>query len=1042
MSPALPAIPHASVLRARLDEKVFCAPPAAFRGTPFWAWNSRLRRPQLRRQIAQFAQMGFGGFHMHARTGLATPYFGDEFLTAARECVAEVGRRGMLAWLYDEDRWPSGFGGGLVTQDPRHRLKYVLFTPTPYNGTVRAPPNISCARAGRMENGVLLAHYAVRLRDGCLARYRRLAENEPAASGAEETEWFAYLETAGSVPWYNHQSYVDTLSPAALARFIAVTHERYQAALGAEFGKTIPAIFTDEPQHAFKECFEHAAQQTDLTIPATSDFFETFQNAHGFDLLDALPEVFWELPGGRASIARHRYHDHVTARFAQAYAAQLGAWCQKNGLLLTGHMMEEPTLFSQTHATGEAMRSLAHFQLPGIDMLCDQLELTTAKQAQSVARQYGRPGVMSELYGVTGWAFDFIGHKAQGDWQAALGVTVRVPHLAWLSMAGEAKRDYPASIHYQSPWWREYRLIEDHFARVNVVMTRGKPVARVAVIHPIETYWLCYGPLAQTKDEREQRERQFEELPRWLLGGLMDFDYLSEALLPGQTTVDAIARARRFVVGKMSYDAVVVPALKTLRSTTLERLEAFADAGGTVVFAGEIPALVDAAPSPRARKLAMRAARCAWDRCELLVRLESCRELDCADAAGIRCTELMYQLREDGPERHIFLCHLNRKHETGELRLRVNGRWRVFERDTFSGAIHEIHAAHEEGNTTVPLWLEAHGHKLLTLRPGNPAVAVAPRPRWRDLGVLADPVRVTLSEPNALLLDQAEWRWNDGAWQPREEILRLHNAVRARCNLPEREGHVAQPWTDPKPAKPLGHVALRFRFSSEVSLPEPHLAIEEPGAWRITLDGREVPARARGWWVDEAIRRVPLPALKAGRHELVLSRAFTRKTELEWNYLLGDFGVRLAGRHATLTAPVRRLAFGDWTTQGLPFYTGNVTYHGALTAGGIDALAVKFDGVGAALLTVALDGDPARPVAFAPLRAELGRLAKGKHRLDITAFGHRHNAFGPLHNTDRELRWLGPDAWRSRGGDWAYQYQLRPMGILSAPRIQSLETFK
>ena len=107
-------------------------------------------------------------------------------------------------------------------------------------------------------------------------------------------------------------------------------------------------------------------------------------------------------------------------------------------------------------------------------MLCDRQELNTAKQAQSAARQYGRSGVASELYGVTNWDFDFVGHKAQGDWQAALGVTVRVPHLTWVSMAGEAKRDYPASIGYQSPWYQRYALIEDHFARLNTVLTRGE----------------------------------------------------------------------------------------------------------------------------------------------------------------------------------------------------------------------------------------------------------------------------------------------------------------------------------------------------------------------------------------------------------------------------------------------------------------------------------------------------------------------------------------------------------------------------------------
>ena len=46
---------------------------------------------------------------------------------------------------------------------------------------------------------------------------------------------------------------------------------------------------------------------------------------------------------------------------------------------------------------------------------------------------------MSELYGVTSWSFDFRRHKLQGDWQAALGITLRVPHLSWVSMKGGGK---------------------------------------------------------------------------------------------------------------------------------------------------------------------------------------------------------------------------------------------------------------------------------------------------------------------------------------------------------------------------------------------------------------------------------------------------------------------------------------------------------------------------------------------------------------------------------------------------------------------------
>lgn len=206
-------------------------------------------------------------------------------------------------------------------------------------------------------------------------------------------------------------------------------------------------------------------------------------------------------------------------------------------------------------------------------MLCDQRELSTAKQAESAAHQYGRIGVMSELYGVTDWDFDFRGHKLQGDWQTALGVTVRVPHLTWTTMAGEAKRDFPASIGYQSPWYKEYPLIENYFARLNKALRRGTPHVRLGVIHPIESYWLYWGPKNQTSGIREEMDENFDKLIKWLLFGTVDFDFISEALLPdlNKGTQDG----RTLTVGCMHYDQILVPNCKTFCSINAEILEKF-----------------------------------------------------------------------------------------------------------------------------------------------------------------------------------------------------------------------------------------------------------------------------------------------------------------------------------------------------------------------------------------------------------------------------------------------------------------------------------
>ena len=63
-----------------LSEELFRNPTSEYRGTPFWSWNCRLDKDELLWQIEVLKKMGFGGFHMHVRQGMATPYLGEEFM--------------------------------------------------------------------------------------------------------------------------------------------------------------------------------------------------------------------------------------------------------------------------------------------------------------------------------------------------------------------------------------------------------------------------------------------------------------------------------------------------------------------------------------------------------------------------------------------------------------------------------------------------------------------------------------------------------------------------------------------------------------------------------------------------------------------------------------------------------------------------------------------------------------------------------------------------------------------------------------------------
>lgn len=1021
----------------KLCTELFSNPTSEYRGTPFWAWNCKIDKELLLKEIDQLKEMGMGGFHIHCRTGMAIEYLSDEFMKLVEECNDKAKENKMLCWLYDEDRWPSGSAGGLVTKEKKYISRFLVFTPKPYEGEdLAASEYTSSARPQRSSDRKMLARYEVILDNGRLASYKRLKDNESTSIGAKV--WLAYLETAGINPWFNNQAYVNTLDPKAINKFIEVTHERYYSKFGDDFGKSIPAIFTDEPQFCHKENLGYAEEEKEIILPFTDDFDETYKKAYGNSILDYLPEIFWELSEGKISKVRYLYHDHLSERFSSAFADTVGNWCKAHRIMLTGHMMEEPTLNSQTRALGEAMRSYRSFQLPGIDMLCDDREYSTAKQAQSAAHQFGCPGVLSEIYGVTNWDFDFRGHKLAGDWQAALGVTTRVHHLSWVSMEGEAKRDYPASIGYQSPWYKEYSLIENYFSRLNTVMTRGKARVKVGVIHPIESYWIHFGPEEQTAVIREEMQNNFENIIEWLLFGLIDFDFIAESLFPDQTSLEAATPVK---VGKMNYDVVLVPNCETLRSTTVERLEAFSEAGGKIIFIGEIPTLVDAVKSNRVKELAHKCSNIPFTKNRILKALEGYREIDIRKEDGSASDNLFYQMREDEGRRWLFICHVKKMNNPDiasmeKINIKVNGKWNIQVYNAMNGEVYPYPALIEGDETWIKHEFSQHDSLLLCLEEGEPIKENSLRDENKqhinELH-LKDLVPVSLSEPNCLLLDMAEYSFDGGEWNEREELLRIDNKFREKLGYPLRMEAFAQPWVNPEEEKLEHKLSLKFTIESEIAVKNPYLAIENAEAAEIIINGSKMEKLIEGWYVDECIKKIKLPSLQEGKSEIILNIPFNSKTNVEWCYLLGDFGVEVKGSRAKIIKPVEILAFGDWTKQGLPFYTGNVTYH-CLIESQEGELVLEASQFRNPLLSVSFDGVEKGKIAFAPYTLSLGKVKEGTHVIDITAFGNRVNTFGTVHNCNHSTTWFGPNAWRTEGTSWAYEYQLKPMGVLIAPR--------
>lgn len=1075
----------------KLERELFANPSSEYRGTPFWSWNCRVTKELIADQMEVFRRMGFGGAHLHPRTGLETPYMGEEFLSLIRYADDQAKNKDMLCWLYDEDRYPSGAAGGIVTENPEFRARHLLLTRERKKGMCESREAYeACLACGEKPAGYYLTAYRILTKNGYMLSYRQIEGEQPRYDSREENEregrlWFAYVELMRESPWFNDQTYVDVMNQKAVRRFIEVTHEKYYRELGEEFGRSVPAIFTDEPQIKGSMALADGETEADVTLSFTDDLPDTYKQTYGVSLLAVLPELLWEKSDGSVSVHRLQYHDHLAERFVSAFSDTIAEWCEAHGIAMTGHYMSEPTLYSQTLRLGEAMRCYRKQQLPGVDILCGDPEYSTVKQAVSVARQYGREGVLSELYGVNHWDFDFKGHKLQGDWQAALGVTIRVPHLAFMSMEGEAKRDWPASLSYQSPWWDRYSYVEDYFARINTVLTRGKAKPCVAVVHPIESYWLYYGPVAQTGGIREQMDTGFKQLIDWLLFGLIDFDFLSESLLTEQGTFVTggneegsgaanSTEGAALQVGQMAYHTVLVPDLKTIRSSTLAYLEELVKAGGRVIFLGGIPEFADGRKSDRPARLAARAEVIPFRQQELLSSLQRERFLEIRRENGSRSDNLFYQLRQDGKDQWLFVCHVNRKRnrvdQAERVEIQLRGEYEIISYNALNGEIEPLSSRCRDGWTSRYMDLHSEDSFLWKLSErveeqcgtevnaedntdqtaffpvkegeripvyGLVAGSFGSHGKPRELlAIVEEPDAFSLAEPNVLLLDQAEWKLDGFEFHPRMEILRLDNEIRTIVGYPHRQDAYTQPWRIPEAPKEHA-VVLRYEIESKIDTGSLKLAMERPQDAVIWWNGEICSSESNGWYVDRFIQTVEVPGLRTGKNELVLEIPYGRKTNLENIFLLGEFGVEVWGTKAVVTEAADKVYFGDITRQRMPFYGGSITYRMDFSMEAGREAVIRVPHFAAPVLEVTLDGKKRGLIAYAPHELPVGELSAGRHTLEICVLGNRFNTFGTLHNCNDEYKWYGPDSYRTKGSEWSETWCLRPFGILSRVEILS-----
>ncbi|MFW6007546.1 MAG: glycoside hydrolase, partial [Halanaerobiales bacterium] len=955
-----------------MNIKDFKNPAPVNRAAPFWSWNDKLEEKEVRRQIDEMAEKGWGGYFMHSRVGLVTEYLSEEWMDIVKACADEAGKTNTYAWLYDEDKWPSGYAGGIVPDKKDEYRQHALV----------------------------------------LLKKDEITDNDKVLTEIKNEDYYICrrISPMGN-EWFNGKCYVDLMNPEMVETFLEVTHEKYKEECGEYFGKEIPGIFTDEPCYLMEGHFQVPVLPWSTYLP---DFFEKLK---GYKIENHLEQLFFDK--GDYQKIRFDFFDSATRLFLDSFTKKYYNWCEENDLKMTGHFMAEDNLPYQTKWIGAAMPHYEYMHWPGIDKLGRHIEqLVTVKQVTSAADQLGKERSFCEVFGTSGQQVSFYNRKWIADWEAALGISFVNHHLSLYSMRGERKRDFPPNFFYQQPWWEEEKEFGDYIGRISKAVAEGKRKVDVLIIHPIASVWSEYSPLNADNNhavETGYYDQPFASLSQKLVNQNIDFHYGDEIIMENNAEI----KDGELVIGEHSYSTVVIPPANTLRKNTVDLLKQFRNSEKNLIAIKPVPQRVDGEQAELSinPEVVENVDKCV----NLLDEKYSNRTKIIDRITGENATAIISQERKIEDEKLLFLCNTDNNREI-KTTISISDKRKPLIIDLMSGNIYEVPYEVQENKLNIEVEFYPAGSILILLTDKDYKPATVPS--FLDSGI-----GFKKKKTEEIFIKEKDWDIEilEDNVLPLNEVTLYMDEKKVMEEEP-----VANAWHNYfYPAENGTHFKAEYRFDVKNVPEEPMTAAIEvaENLDKITLNGTKLkPLKNESEtgvydpdknWKDISFTRVPLAdAVKEGENTLVIEGEKVnnitapgchigvdnfkehKPTEVEAVYITGDFAVEnIDNTRFIINGDKDEITKGNnLNNEGYPFYAGKVEYSAEIDykEGKEKETLLKVNKVKSACIELYVNGKKAGNKYWEPYIYDIsGYLREGENEIKVVAATTLFNLTGP-----------------------------------------------
>jgi hypothetical protein len=993
-------------LSVEILRELFADPPSEYRSAPLWDWNEKITREGIDFQMREFKNAGIGGVFVHPRPGLITEYLSDEWFDLFDYTVQKGKELDMKVWIYDENSYPSGFAGGHVPASMpdsySHGTALKLMVVEQLEDTQPGELEVVLKKK---ENGFIDITNSIEQEKGIKGSYYIFEKTYPEKS-----------------PWYGGYTYVDLLYEGVTDKFLELTmSEGYERNI-ADFGNTLPGIFTDEPNL-------EAAIPRGSMLRWTPDLWDAFQERWGYDLKINLPSLVEET--GNWKKVRHNYYELILELFIDRWAKPWSKYCDEKDLLWTGHYWEHgwPT---PTHGFDEAAFYIWH-QQPGIDMLGNHLAPEgmggqfgndrAVRELRSAANQAGRTRTLSETYGGGGWEMDFEAQKRLVDWQCVLGVNFVNQHLSYYSLNGVRKFDYPPSFSYHEPWWAHYKLMGDYIGRISMAMSTGHQVNKTLVLQPTTSGWMYFSRKIKNLGINRIRDG-FKNLIYRMEQEHLEYDLGSENVIKTLGSV----RGDRFTVGERDYSLVVIPKeMENIDSPTLELLEEYLENGGKILSFNQNISRVDGQETTGAEKLSARFPD-NWIDVEKLedpvaLKILHNDQFEMTDNTG---NGMLYHQRRELADGQLLFVVNSHQTEKAVADISVQGK-HILKLDLITGKEYIYPGEAKNGKVSFKVEIGPVGSALFVITGKKPdGLEKIVDMKRQELLVSEGPVTVKRESENVLMINYLDLK---SPGSDKREIYFMD----ALIGLFHENGvEIGNPWQhkiqyrknylaldslfdDNTGFEASYHFNIAENLSSEV-MKSIQAVVERPELWEVSINGNKISKENGAYWIDRDFPQFAIgDFLKRGKNTITLKASRMHiLSELMPVYILGDFLVTPADRGFEISQG-KISSLGSWRQEGLPFYSKKVAYSQNFNVkkSSEAIFKVKLNKWNGSISEVWVNGESAGVIPWQPDELDItSLLEEGENEITVKVTGSLKNTFGFFfHNNDNWI--FGPHSWNS-----------------------------